>query len=230
MNKKLVILLIGPPGAGKGTQAQLLAEKKGLYHFETSKLLERIFNEEDDEKVFLIKGKEYPLKKERKLWKNGDICTPSFVSYLVQEKVKELSANNENLVFSGSPRSLGEAKELVPLLESLYGKENIKVFVLEIPAQETIFRNSHRRICSLMRHSILYSEETKNLKHCPLDGSELVKRKGLDDPETIKIRLKIYEEKTMPIISYFKERGLSVKEIDGKGSVADVFQRLEKNL
>jgi len=81
-----------------------------------------------------------------------------------------------------------------------------------------------------MRHPILYSKETKNLKVCCLDGSKLVKRKGLDDPETIKVRLKEYQERTFPLIEYFKEKRLKVRKVNGKGSVANVFSRVLKAL
>lgn len=80
-----------------------------------------------------------------------------------------------------------------------------------------------------MRHPILYSKETKNLKLCPLDGSKLIRRKD-DEPEVIKIRLKEYKERTFPLVKYFKERKLKVKEINGLGSVAAVFKRVLKAL
>jgi len=225
---KKIVILIGPPGAGKSTQAQLLADKAGLEHLETSRLLKAAFNRENKRKFVQVGGKKYSLAKERAFWKNGDICSPPFTAYLIKEKVKALFANQESIVFSGSPRSVEEAKEIIPLLEKLYGRRNIKVFLLEVPAEETIFRNSHRRICSLMRHPILYSEETKKLKFCPLDGSRLIKRKGLDNPKTIRVRLEVYKKKTLPLIEYFKERKIKVARINGVGSVSAVFQRIQR--
>jgi len=225
-----VVILFGPPGAGKGTQAELLSDKLNLYYFETSKILEEAFSSSKKTDFIKVKGKKYYIKDEEKLWKGGFLCSPPFVSYLAKEKIKRLHKFGENLVIAGSPRTLEEAEELIPLLEKLYGKENIKVISIEIPPKETIFRNSHRRICSLMRHPILYSKETKNLKTCPLDGSKLVKRKGLDDPETIKVRLKEYQERTFPLLKFFKERGLGVKKVNGVGSVAEVFERILKHL
>jgi len=116
------------------------------------------------------------------------------------------------------------------LLKKLYGSKNIKVVLVEISAQESIWRNSHRRICQLMRHPIIYAKETAQLKRCPLDGSRLVRRKGLDEPETIKVRLKEYKEKTLPLIEYFKKQGLRTRKINGKGSVEVVFKRVLKSL
>jgi adenylate kinase family enzyme len=129
---------------------------------------------------------------------------------------------------SGSPRTLYEAKEVTPLLKKLYGPKNIKIVLLSVSAKESIFRNSHRRICELMRHPILYSKETAQLKKCPLDGSKLIKRKGLDDPAIIKVRLKEYRERTWPLIGYFKKEGLSVKKINGSPPPAIVFKSILK--
>ncbi len=131
---------------------------------------------------------------------------------------------------TGSPRTLYEGKEIMPLLGKLYGRNNIKIVLIEVSAQESIFRNSHRRICQLMRHPILYSKETARLKRCPLDGSMLLKRKGLDDPATIKVRLGQYKGRTLPLIEYYKSRGLKIKRVNGEGSVAAVFDRILKAL
>ena len=131
---------------------------------------------------------------------------------------------------AGSPRTVHEGKTVMPFLEKLYGKGNIKIILIQVSAKESIFRNSHRRICELMRHPILYSKETKKLKFCPLDGSKLIRRKGLDDPKTIRIRLKEYREKTLPLVKYLEERKLKVKKINGEGSVSKIFERILKVL
>ena len=230
MKNKSVIIIIGSPGAGKGTQAELLAEKLSLYYFETSKILEGTFSEAGKREFVKVEEKKYFLEKEKELWEKGMLCSPPFVSFLVKEKIKKLQKMGENLVLAGSPRTLYEGKQIMPLLEKLYGKNNIKIILIEVSAKESIFRNSHRRICSLMRHPILYTKETKNLKICPLDGSKLVRRKGLDRPATIKIRLKEYKERTIPLVKYFKGRKLKVKKVNGKGSVAAVFKRILKVL
>ncbi|OGZ18410.1 MAG: hypothetical protein A2V72_00200 [Candidatus Nealsonbacteria bacterium RBG_13_37_56] len=224
MSKK-VIILFGPPGAGKGTQAELLSEKLSLYYFETSKILEKEFNNPSQE-VVEIDNEKFKASNEKQLWLEGKLCSPPFVSYLVKENIKKLASEGENLILAGSPRTVYEGEEVIPLLKELYGEENIRVILIEIGPEETIFRNSHRRICELMRHPILYSEETKNLSICPLDGSKLVRREGLDDPETIKIRLKEYTDRTYPVIEIFKEQGIKVKKVNGEQSVADVFKEI----
>ncbi len=226
--KKQVIILFGPPGAGKGTQAELLSEKLNLYYVETSKVGEKAINEAKKGEFVKIQNQKYFFEKEKELWKKGILWSPPFVTYLIKEKIKELFKLNKSLALAGSPRTLYEGKEVIPLLKKLYGIEGIKVVFIKISAKETIFRNSHRRICKLIRHPILYNKETVKLTKCPLDGSKLIRRKGLDDPETIKIRLKEYKERTIPLIDYFKGEGVRVREINGEQSVADVFNDILK--
>lgn len=224
-----VIILLGPPGSGKGTQAELLSEKLNLYYLETSKILENRFKETKKEKEYIrAGGKNYYLADEKKLWEEGILCSPPFVTHLIKKKIELFHRRGENLLLAGSPRTLFEGREVIPLLKKLYGKGNIKVILITLSAKESIFRNSHRRICELMRHPILYNKETKNLKHCPLDGSKLVRRKGLDDPETIEVRLKEYKERTLPLIGLFKKQGIKVKKVNGEQSVADVFKAIFK--
>src|SRR3989344_9177021 len=227
---KQVIILFGPPGAGKGTQSELLAEKKGLYLFETSKILEREFKKAEElskdspERWVTFENEKFDILNEREIWKSGVLCSPPFVTYLCIKEFKRLAEEGDNLILSGSPRTVYEAEREMPVLEELYGKDNIKICMIEISAEITVFRNTHRKICELMRHSILFSKETDKLKLCPLDGSKLVKRKNLDDPETIKTRLKEYQERTMPLFDYFKNNGFKVEKINGERSVAEVHE------
>lgn len=221
---KQVIILFGPPGAGKGTQAELLSDKLGHYHFESSKVIEACFQNESPEKVFSIDGKDFKVGDERKRWEAGELNSPPFVVNLMIEKIKDLADQGKSIIFSGSPRTVYEAEKEIPLLKELFGKENIKFVLLEISAETTIFRNSHRRICELIRHSILFNKETENLVECPLDGSKLVKRKGLDDPETIKNRLRVFAEQTFPVVERINKEGINVKKVNGEQTVADVFK------
>lgn len=236
MAKKQIIILFGPPGAGKGTQAELLSGKLDLFHFETSKLLEEKFEQAKDlsadsaERFVEVDGEKFDILKEKEIWLKGVLCDPPFVVHLIQEKVKDLKHDGESIIFSGSPRTVYEAEKELPLFKDLYGQENIKAFYIKISPEQTINRNSHRRICETARHSILWSPETENLTKCPLDGSALLRRKGLDDPETIKIRINEFKERTYPIIDILKREGIQVVEINGEQNVSDVYKDILKNV
>lgn len=225
MAEQQVIILLGAPGAGKGTQAELLDEKLGSYYLETSKLIEaNVMNATKGEYV-KVGWKKYNLLDEKKLWQTGILCSPPFVSFLVKQKIKELSREGRSILMAGSPRTLIEGKDQVPFLKKIFGAGNIKIVLIDISPRETIWRNSRRRICELMRHPILSTQKQfLKLRNCPLDGSKLLRRKGLDDPTTIKVRLMEYKERTLPLIRYFKEQGLDVKKVNGEQSVEAVHK------
>ncbi|MDO8504195.1 MAG: nucleoside monophosphate kinase [bacterium] len=228
LGNRRVVIILGPPGSGKGTQAELIAERTDLYHLESSEVLEESFNQKKGPKFIKIEGKKYYFSEEKNIWQGGILCSPSFVAHLIKNKVKKLFLMGENLIFSGNPRSLAEAKIFIPLLEKLYGAGNIKIFLLKQKPETSVIRNSRRKICQLLRHPILYSKGTINLKYCPLDGSKLIKRKGLDDPKIIKIRLKEYRERTLPMVDFIKREGLKITEINAENSVAKVFGNIMK--
>ena len=144
------------------------------------------------------------------------------------EKIKELAGEGKSIIFSGSPRTVYEAEIEIPLMKELYGAENVKFALIDIKPETTIFRNSHRRICELIRHSILFSKETEHLTKCPLDGSNLVKRKGLDDPDTIKKRIEIFNAETYPVVDIIAKEGLKINKVNGEQNVSEVHQEILK--
>ena len=220
---KQVIILFGPPGAGKGIQAELLSDKTGYYHFESSKIIEFHIKNDEPGKVYNIEGNSYKMTDEKIRWETGLLNSPPLVVFWMVEKIRELAKDGESIIFSGSPRTIYEAEKEVPVLKELYGLENIKFIYLNITAETTIFRNSHRRICELMRHSILFSPETEKLTKCPLDGSALVKR-TLDDPTVIKKRLEVFKEQTFPVMEVVEKHGLHLNKLNGEQTVADVHK------
>lgn len=227
-DKKIkAIILLGAPGAGKGTQANLLAEKLNLYHLETSCEIERFFKSQEND-IIELDNKKYSIKEEKKKWTDGLLVSPPFVISLMKRKIKEKTEQGISIVFSGSPRSMFEVKELMPFLNILFGN-NVKIFFLKLSCEQSVWRNSHRRICELMRHPILYSEETEKLTCCPFDGSRLIKR-ALDTPETIKKRFKVFENRTFPVIQHLKEQRFKVNEINGEQTVANVHYDILKSI
>jgi len=224
-----VIIVMGPPGSGKGTQAELLAEKFNLYHLETSEVIETNLARAKKGDFVNVKGKKYFLSKEKKLRESGELMSPPLITFWIKNKIGELAREGKGIVTSGSPRTLYEGKELIPLLKKLYGTRNIKIILITLSEKETIWRNSHRKTCQLARHQILFTKETVKLTKCPFDGSKLLIRPD-DTPETIKIRIKEYQERTFPLMEYFKKEKLTVKKVNGSPPPADVFENVLKVL
>lgn len=228
-SKAKVIIILGPPGSGKGTQAGLLAEKFNLYYLETSKVGEERIKKAKKGEYILADGKKYFFEEQKKLWEKGKLWDPPFITALIEEKIKQIAKEEGGgLLLAGSPRTIYEGQKLMPFITAIYGKENIKIIELSLKAEKSIWRNSHRRICQLIRHPILYTKETSRLRNCPLDGSKLIRRKGLDDPKTIKIRLQEYETRTFPLLKFFEKQGFKIHKVDGDQSVVDVFEDILK--
>lgn len=222
-----VIIILGPPGSGKGTQSELLAEKTGLYHIETSEIIEKnLFGIKKGDFVE-IEGKKYFLQEEKKLREAGGLMSPPLIAFWTKKKINEVFQKEWGIIFSGSPRTLYEGEQVLPLLKKLYGLKNIRLIWLTITAKDSIWRNSHRRTCNLLRHPVVWLPETKDLEKCSLDGSVLVRRKD-DNPEIIKTRLKEYKERTLPLINYFQKEGIEVKKINGSLPPVEVFNNILK--
>lgn len=219
VHEKWAVFLIGPPGSGKGTQADLLAERFGLVHIQTSKLGEAKINDTE-----LVK-RDPEVAEVKKLYDKGELFPPPWTVKIVMEKAKELADEGKGIVFSGSPRTIYEAENEIPYFENLYGKENIKIVNLKIDETESLNRNIHRRICKVNGHPIPNFEQFKDMKLCPHDGSEIVTR-SLDTPETIKTRNEVYHRRTEPILDFLKKKGYKIINIRGTQSIQEVFEEI----
>lgn len=224
-----IIIILGSPGSGKGTQANLLAEKFDLYFWDTSKIVGKVIEEAKKGEYVRIEGKRYYFEEEKKLRERGKLWNPPFLTFIVKGKLKELAKERKGIVLIGSPRTLYEAKRIIPFLKRLYGAKNIKVILIKLSKSESLWRNSHRRECELVRHPILYTKETRKLTRCPLDGSKILARRD-DTPKIIKVRLKEYKKRTLPLINYLKKQSLKVKKINGLQSVEAVFNDILRYL
>lgn len=217
---KQAVIFIAPTGAGKGTQSDLLADKFGMFHLETAKIIEAKFASADpnDEQI----------KKEKQNFLTGKLVTPEIVTAWVIEKIRELAAQDTSIVFSGSFRTEYEASTEIPVMEELYGKDAIKIFYITLSEEESVRRNSNRRICKANRHPIPDLPDFQGLTTCPQDGSELVKR-ALDTPEVARIRYREYVERTTPVLDFFKQRGYTIIEIDGEQGITNVSEAILKH-
>ena len=227
----IAIIIFGPPGSGKGTQAQLLAEKFNLVHFDSGSYLRKILYDPKYKKNKAIQA-------ERKLNEAGKINTPLWVLKIIVDKIKKIEKLNESVVFSGSPRSTFEAfgdkkyKGLMKILEEFYGKKNIRIFILNISEKESIKRNSKRIVCSICRTPLLSQMsdvKCQMFKDCPFCAGPL-KNRFDDKKEIIVERLKEYQQRTFPIIKELKRKKYKIININGYQLPYKIHQKIIANI
>ncbi|MEK7478979.1 MAG: nucleoside monophosphate kinase [Patescibacteria group bacterium] len=224
--KIAISLTISAPGAGKGTQADLLAKKLGLIHFDTGKYLEKLLHSS-------LAEKDSVLKREQINFDTGKLTTPKWILGQARREAERIAASGSGLVFSGSPRTLYETfgddmeEGLAGALSRLYGKENVYFIKLDIDEETTLERNSKRMVCSVERFPILTKEDEER---CKALGGSPEKRKALDTPEIIRERLKEYRERTFPMIEQLKKEGYNVIQVDGRPMPEEVFKSILKKL
>ncbi len=223
------VMIFGPPGAGKGTQANLLSWTQGFVHFDTGRFLEQVVHDPANQSDSVV-------QKERELFDTGKLNTPAWVLKIVSKKTQELAKAGMSIVFSGSPRTVFEAfsddadqEGLISVLERAYGKDNIYPILLTVKPESSVHRNVNRKICTVCGNAILYTDQTHNHTTCPICGAPLRKR-VLDNPETMKTRLKEYEERTFPIFDGLKKRGYKLIEIDGEPAPCKVHENILRQL
>lgn len=230
MRKKIspqqkAIILYGPPGAGKGTQAELLTRRHRVIHFDTGRYIESI--------VYGRNALRDPvLRRERNLFDRGILCTPEWVRGIVKDAVRKISQAGYGIIFTGSPRTEFEAfgdkrhKGILDVLTQCYGKKNIITLLLTIPLSASLKRNSNRFICSVCSFSQKVPRKGEGCFFC---GGPLRKR-SLDDPKIIIVRLKQYKARTYPIIARMKEKKFKVRTVNGSPAPYKVFQAVTRAL
>lgn len=221
---KKVLLIYGAPGSGKGTQADLLSKNFGFYHFDTGKYIEQVVN--DSEKL-----KNKAVQREKKFFDSGVLCTPSWVLKILREKAEKLGKAGISVVFSGSPRTLFEAfgdkknNGLIDILEKGYGKKSIGILYMDVKPEISVFRNSHRLVCSVCGAPVLYKKD--GAQSCPFCDA-LLRKRSLDNPETIKVRLEEYKNRTKPILERLEKRGYKINTIVGEELPFKVFEKVAR--
>lgn len=206
----MILVFIGPPGAGKGTQAKLLSQRMGFLHLSTGDILREAVKKQTP---LGIKAKEYMDR--------GELVPDSLIIALIEENLPEQGG----VILDGFPRTLAQAEALDNMLNAK-GKELSKVLVFETPDEVLIDRLSGRRVCSNCGavYHIKYNPPKKE-GVCDLCGGNLVQRE--DDKESVvRNRLEVYKRQTQPLIDFYKKKSIIYK-LDAMKGVEDLFSEIE---
>jgi len=213
---------MGLPGIGKGTQALKLVERfPNFMHFDTGGEIYRRINDPafaNDPRV----------REQKRIYESGVLNDPRWVAKLVEERTRFYAREGEGIIFSGSPRTLYEAKKIIPLLCKVYGKEHVLVLLLTTSEETAKKRGLNRLVCS--NPECRYPTTKKySGKRCPNCGKRLpfAKEQKGEDWKTSKFetRLKEFYERTLPALNYLRSLGL-VEEINGEEAKGEVFQKV----
>jgi adenylate kinase len=208
------LILLGPPGAGKGTQAARLREDFGLPYIGTGDLL-REHREQETE--LGQKAQEYMVR--------GDLVPDELVIAMILDKVEE--EGDDGFLLDGFPRTVGQADALGEELDKL-GRRLTAALLVEVPDAIVMQRLSGRRVCP---NGHLYHVDFDPPKHenvCDQDGRTLIRRDD-DEPAAIERRLSTYHKMTEPLKDYYDERGL-LRRFDGTRDKTEVHDHIRATL
>jgi adenylate kinase len=211
---ELNLILLGPPGAGKGTQAARLREDFGLPYVGTGDLLRE---HKENQTELGVEAKKY--------MDNGDLVPDELVIAMILEKVED--EGQDGFLLDGFPRTRGQADALGRELESM-GRRLTAALAIEAPDEVVIARLSGRRVCSAGHVYHVQDDPPKHEGVCDQDGKPLTRRKD-DEPDTIRKRLATYHAQTEPLKEYYDERGL-LRRFDGTRDVTEVHDHIRATL
>jgi len=201
----LRIVVLGPPGAGKGTQAEMLERELGLKHLSTGDIL----REE------VRKGTELG-KRAEKYMKSGELVPDDLIVEMMEKEISKY----DNFVLDGFPRNLKQAEALDKMCRI------DKVILLEVPDEVILERLSLRRSCPKCNrvYHLKYNPPKEN-EICDYCGVKLYQRDD-DKEEVIKKRLEVYRKETEPIAKFYREKGILVK-VNGSKSIEEIFSDIK---
>jgi adenylate kinase len=213
---ELNLVLLGPPGAGKGTQAERLTSDFDLPYYATGDILRLAVSESTD------LGKEAEGYMTR-----GELVPDELICKVIMERIDRPEAE-DGFLLDGFPRNTEQADILEAALDSR-GRKLSSVLLIEAPDEDVIRRISGRRVC--VKNGHVYHVDFDPPKHddvCDQDGSRLIQRDD-DKPETVKKRLDVYHEQTTPLIDYYDQRSL-LRRFDGSRSPSEVHDHIRASL
>jgi adenylate kinase len=207
------IILLGPPGAGKGTQAQRLQRNRGMIQLSTGDMLREA----------VAKGTPTGLKA-KAVMEAGELVSDAIVSALIGERLD--SAGDHGAIFDGFPRTKHQAQALEILLGERGRKLNhvIELIVDEEVLVDRIIGRFTCATCGAGYHDSLHRPKVEGT--CDVCGGHEFKRRPDDNEQTVRTRMAEYRAKTAPILPYYEEKGL-VRRIDGMGSVEEVAAAID---
>lgn len=206
------VIMLGAPGAGKGTQAQRIAQKWNVPHISTGDIF----------RANIKNGTELGIKA-KEFMDQGLLVPDELVVDLVADRVKQDDCKN-GYVLDGFPRTIPQAKALDEALSAMGEKIDYAVNV-EVPDENIIRRMSGRRACvncGATYHLVYIPTKVEGV--CDKCGSDLILRED-DKSETVKKRLDVYHEQTWPLINYYTDKKILV-EVDGTQDIEEVFQTI----
>lgn len=208
------LIFLGPPGAGKGTQAKLLQEREGIPQISTGDILRTAMTMET------ALGRQAKTYVDR-----GELVPDDVMIGVIEERLAQPDARR-GFVLDGFPRTLAQAQALDRMLGER-GRAIDAVIYFRISDASIMRRLTGRRVCRKAAHiyHLKYSPP-QVAGRCDLDGSELYQRED-DKPQTVRNRLQIYHRETEPLVAFHQARGI-FEAIDGEGDVEEVYRALQQ--
>lgn len=215
-SKEKKLVLLGAPGVGKGTQAKKLQEEYHLAHISTGDMLRDAVRE----------GTSLGMKA-KSFMEKGELVPDDLIIDLVDERLDKKDCAT-GFILDGFPRTVIQAEKLDVLLRKRTMQLDAVVSI-DVPNDAIIERLSKRMVCDKCGYVVKPEDGVKPGDSCPkCDGGTVIRRKD-DEPESIRRRLEVYDEKTRSLIQYYDGRGL-LRSVDGVGSMETIFERLTGSL
>ena len=209
---ELNLVLLGPPGSGKGTQGERLQEDFRLPYYATGNILRAAVRD----------GTELG-KAAKEYMDRGDLVPDEVIIGVITERIEGPEAA-DGFILDGFPRTTPQAEALDTALEGL-GRALTAALLIDAPEEEVVRRLGGRRTCAKNGHVFhLEFDPPKEPDVCDIDGSRLIIRDD-DKPEVIRNRLAQYHEKTEPLVGYYEDKGL-LRRVDGSSSADEVGDRI----